>query len=73
MCDALVLWSMAKAMDFNHLPEAGGIYDQDPELLKQWTVIWGVEADVRRKEQDKRGNKGSRGSMGGRQLKKSTI
>jgi hypothetical protein len=27
-------------MKWNHLPVAGGIYDQDPRLLEQWAVIF---------------------------------
>lgn len=33
-------------MNWAHLPVAGGVYDQDPELLEQWLEIWKVKAAV---------------------------
>lgn len=31
---------MASATNFNHLPVAGGWYDQHPELVRQWLIIF---------------------------------
>lgn len=36
---------MCEGMKWNHLPVAGGIYDQHPELLRQWQIIWEEKAN----------------------------
>lgn len=42
------------------LPVAGGLYDQDPDLLVEWSLISGEVAKVRKKEMDKiKANKNS--------------
>ena len=41
-------------MKFNHLPVAGGIYDQDPELLRRWRIIWQKQAEHEKSEAQKR-------------------
>lgn len=41
-------------MQWNHLPVAGGIYDQDPELLRRWRIIWGEQNEQERREAAKR-------------------
>jgi hypothetical protein len=38
-------------MRWNHLPVAGGIYDQHPRLLDEWQVIFEAQARQREKEQ----------------------
>lgn len=30
-------------MDFAHLPVAGGIYDQHPQLIKEWSIIFNMK------------------------------
>lgn len=37
------LYLIAKQMRWAHLPVAGGLYDQHPELLDQWQVIFRLE------------------------------
>lgn len=32
-------------MEWNHLPEPGGIYQQHPQLLDDWLYIWQVRHD----------------------------
>lgn len=51
---------IAQAMDFNHLPVQGGLYDQHPELLRQWLIIFQAQAEHQRKEQRKRENSAPR-------------
>jgi len=46
-------------MKWNHLPVDGGIYDQHPELLKQWRVIW-EEKSKYDKDQAKKSGKGNK-------------
>ena len=43
MPESLRLWIFGKRMEWNHLPVAGGIYDQHPRLLAEWDVIWDAE------------------------------
>jgi hypothetical protein len=49
------LFSLCEAMQWAHLPVAGGIYDQHPELLEQWKVIFEERGKY---EQEKESNKG---------------
>ena len=51
---AIVMFSMSANMKFAHLPVAGGIYDQDPELLRRWRMIWQAQAVHEKAEQDRR-------------------
>ena len=48
--------------EFNHLPQAGGLYDQHPELIVHWMIISAAhheyEDDRRQKEERKRAQKG---------------
>ena len=41
-------------MEFRHLPEAGGLYDQDPQLLEDWQAIWKAQARHRRNEEKRK-------------------
>jgi hypothetical protein len=56
-------------MKWSHLPVAGGLYDQHPDLLDQWWVIFGAmakkEAEERRKQEFESG-KANRKVAGGR-------
>lgn len=52
-------------MKWNHLPVAGGLYDQHPKLLERWLYIFGKRAEQQekeRKEQERKtgGPKGPR-------------
>ena len=40
-------------MKWTHLPCAGGIYDQHPDLLDQWLVIMKVDGESEAKRQQK--------------------
>jgi hypothetical protein len=37
-------------MRWNHLPVAGGIYDQHPRLIDEWQVIFEAQARQHEKE-----------------------
>lgn len=42
---------MCEAMRWNHLPVAGGLYDQHPQLLEEFQIIFAAKA---RKEERER-------------------
>jgi len=44
---------LCKAMEWNHLPASGGVFDQDPQLLVDWAIIWGIEAEAEERKQNK--------------------
>lgn len=44
-------------MDWSVLPVAGGLYDQHPRLIDEWTVIFGIKARVEKEEQAKQERK----------------
>lgn len=50
---AITMFSICARMKWNHLPIPGGIYDQDPELIRRWRIIWDAQDDVQRAEQAK--------------------
>ena len=39
MPESIRLYVLAHHLNFNHLPVAGGLYDQHPKLIDQWTDI----------------------------------
>lgn len=41
-------------MEWNHLPVAGGLYDQHPQLLDEWLYIFSRKAAHEKQEQDRR-------------------
>lgn len=57
-------------MSWTHLPNAGGIYDQDPELLDKFKILWSLQNEHEREKQArqkseqnrKAGRRGLRGS-----------
>lgn len=51
---AIVMFNMCSSMQWAHLPVPGGIYDQDPELLRCWRVIWSKQAEHQKAEDRKR-------------------
>lgn len=73
---AIVMFNLASSMKWAHLPNSGGIYDQDPELLRRWGIIWQAQAERQRAEEKKReaeqrkrsasSGGGSRGRVAGR-------
>lgn len=40
-------------MKWNHLPNAGGIYDQHPQLLEEWQYIFQEKAEHEEREQER--------------------
>ena len=58
MPQSLWLYSMCRGMDWNHLPVAGGLYDQHPRLLDEWAVIMPIDAAIQKAKQDKNKPKG---------------
>lgn len=54
MPESLRLWAISRRMEFRHLPVAGGIYDQHPKLIADWTIFWEVEAVVEKRKADKK-------------------
>jgi hypothetical protein len=40
-------------MEWNHLPIAGGIWDQDPELLDSFLIIWSEYAKKQKEDERK--------------------
>lgn len=55
------LFMLCEAMRWNHLPVAGGLYDQHPALLSAWMVIFEEkskhEAEESRKQERELKNK----------------
>lgn len=47
---------MCARMDWNHLPVEGGLYNQHPELLEQWQVVWEEKAKYEAEKERKRKN-----------------
>ena len=39
-------------MKWNHLPVAGGLYDQDPQLLDEWGHLFELQAEERKRQQE---------------------
>lgn len=62
MHEALRLFSLCDAMKWNHLPVAGGLYDQHPMLLDSFAVIFSIRSEHERKEQAKQANKSGHGA-----------
>ena len=63
-------------MKWTHLPVNGGLFDQDPMLLRYWSLIWAVEGKVQAEEQNNSaGNepKGGQATVEGRKLKPSAM
>jgi hypothetical protein len=44
-------------MKWNHLPVAGGIYDQHPDLVDMFQIIFAARNDQARKEQEQQRSK----------------
>ena len=48
------MYQLCEAMKWNHLPVAGGIYDQDPDLLDGFIIIFRAKAEHDEAEAKKR-------------------
>lgn len=46
--ESLRLFMICEAMNWAHLPVAGGLYDQHPQLMEEWEYIF-----IRRSEHDR--------------------
>ena len=47
------MFLLCQLMDWNHLPVAGGIYDQDPELISSFWTIFTEQAKVEHEKKKK--------------------
>jgi hypothetical protein len=50
--ESLRLYQLCKATKFAALPWAGGMYDQHPDLIEEWTVIIDAEIKAQNREMD---------------------
>lgn len=57
--ESLRLYALAQS--FNVLPSQGGIYDQSPELLYQWSIIANEYATVQKEKEDEMNRNRNRG------------
>ena len=39
-------------MKWAHLPVAGGLYDQHPQLIDEWDVLFRLDAEYTKRKQD---------------------
>lgn len=51
------MFSICANMEFAHLPNAGGIYDQDPRLMDIWEQIWAEKAKFQSEQEAERERK----------------
>jgi hypothetical protein len=56
VCGELKLFSLCEGMKWNHLPMAGGLYDQHPGLLDRFYYILAERAKHEAAEQAKKKN-----------------
>ena len=58
------MFMLCEAMKWSHLPVAGGIYDQDPDLLDGFLIIFQKrsEHEAREAEKDRPKGRGVRGA-----------
>lgn len=55
------MFMLCEAMKWSHLPWAGGLYDQDPDLLDGFMIIFHERGEHEAKEAKKRENQMGRG------------
>jgi hypothetical protein len=48
------MFSLCESMKWSHLPEPGGIYAQDPELIRLWRTIFYERGEFQREEEKQR-------------------
>lgn len=51
MPESLRLFILCDAMRWAHLPTAGGLYDQDPQLLEEFAIIFTRRSEYERNKQ----------------------
>ena len=64
MHESLRLWAVCNAMKWNHLPVAGGIYDQHPEFLDDIMVVFDEKWKADKRESDRQKNESKKGKRG---------
>lgn len=58
-CTSIRLFALLDGMKWSHLPNAGGLYDQDPKLLDDFRYIFakrGEEQERERKKNEREAN-----------------
>jgi len=63
---AIQVYALCAAMEWSHLPRAGGIYDQDPDLLDGFREIFAAQAEHDSNEARKQERKSKAASRGRR-------
>jgi N-acetylglucosamine kinase-like BadF-type ATPase len=48
--DSLRMFALCEAMEWSHLPNAGGLYRQSPKLLDDFYQIWIVKGKIEEKK-----------------------
>lgn len=68
MHSAIVLFALCDNMKWNHLPCAGGLYDQDPDLMDKFSVLFNLrnqhQAEEQQRQQEEMKNRTGRGGGG---------
>lgn len=49
---SIQLYHRCKSMRWAHLPVAGGLYDQHPQLIMEWDILLRMEAEYEKARQD---------------------
>lgn len=58
------MFNICESMKWNHLPNPGGIYQQDPVLLAKFRIIWrekNIAEEERQKEEERKAKAQSAG------------
>ena len=58
------MFLVCESMKWNHLPVAGGIYDQDPRLMDKFAEIFSYRAEFQAKEAEKQKREANRSKNG---------
>lgn len=63
------MFVLCENMKWNHLPNAGGLYDQHPELLEKFLFIFQsrqeYQAEEEKRQEDERKRNSAKSSRGG--------
>lgn len=65
MVESLRLYQICKLFRWTHLPNPGGLYDQNPQLLEDFLLIAGIEGEEqerKRKKEERSQRNRTRGS-----------
>ena len=58
------MFVMCESMKWNHLPNGGGLYEQDPDLLDGFLYIFGVRSEYEEKKNAERESEAKRAAKG---------